>query len=406
MTYYFKMAWRNIWRNKRRTLITAASILFAVFFAIFMRAIQLGSYGNMVDNVVQAYTGYIQIFDHRYQEDKVIDHSIDYKDGLLDKIEAHSNVTIAVPRLESFALASSGTKTKGIMLVGTDPARDDELTNLSGKIVEGEYLKEGDTGLLVSQRLASYLKAGIGDTIVLISQGYHGIGAADQYKVQGIIKFPSPDLDNKMIFMDLGLCQEFYSAPDLISSVSLNLDNDNRLNQTVKDLQKSLGEQYEVKSWKTILTKLVQQIEGDNAGGILMLVLLYMIVGFGIFGTVQMMTTERRKEFGVMVAVGMQKTKLGGILIIEMLLIGILGTLAGIVLSIPVVYEMYIHPITLSGEVAESIMSFGMEPIMPTAWEAGYFFSQAGVVLIIVSIAIFFPILGVTRLKVNKALRA
>mgnify|MGYP003971468179 FL=1 len=89
-----------------------------------------------------------------------------------------------------------------------------------------------------------------------------------------------------------------------------------------------------------------------------------------------------------------------------MLLIGILGTLAGIVLSIPVVYEMYIHPITLSGEVAESIMSFGMEPIMPTAWEAGYFFSQAGVVLIIVSIAIFFPILGVTRLKVNKALRA
>ena len=406
MTYYFKMAWRNIWRNKRRTLITAASILFAVFFAIFMRAIQLGSYGNMVDNVVQAYTGYIQIFDHRYQEDKVIDHSIDYKDGLLDKIEAHSNVTIAVPRLESFALASSGTKTKGIMLVGTDPARDDELTNLSGKIVEGEYLKEGDTGLLVSQRLASYLKAGIGGTIVLISQGYHGIGAADQYKVQGIIKFPSPDLDNKMIFMDLGLCQEFYSAPDLISSVSLNLDNDNRLNQTVKDLQKSLGEQYEVKSWKTILTKLVQQIEGDNAGGILMLVLLYMIVGFGIFGTVQMMTTERRKEFGVMVAVGMQKTKLGGILIIEMLLIGILGTLAGIVLSIPVVYEMYIHPITLSGEVAESIMSFGMEPIMPTAWEAGYFFSQAGVVLIIVSIAIFFPILGVTRLKVNKALRA
>lgn len=406
MNYYFKMAWRNIWRNKRRTLITTASILFAVLFAVLMRSIQLGSYGNMVDNVVQAYTGYIQIFDDNYKGDESLENSIKISQNLLSEIEGIENVTLALPRLESFALASSGNQTKGVMVVGTDPEKDDQLTELSLKIVQGDFLKNGDQGVLVSERLASYLKTSVGDTVILISQGYHGISAADQFVVQGILRFPSPDLDNKMIIMDLPLCQEFYSAPDLISSISLDLKEEKKMNQTVEDLQEHLGDQYDVRSWKKILTQLVQQIEGDNAGGLVMLVLLYMIVGFGVFGTVQMMTAERRKEFGVMIAVGLQKTRLGGILALEMIIIGLIGALGGIILSLPIIYELYIHPITLTGDTAETIISYGMEPIMPTAWEAGYFFNQAGVVMIIVALAVFFPILSVTRLKVSKALRA
>ncbi len=406
MKYYLKMAWRNIWRNKRRTLITAASILFAVFFAIIMRSIQLGTYKNMIDNVVQAYTGYIQIFDHRFKKDETIEHTMDYSKDLMNNILSDENVSIAVPRLESFALASTGTQTKGVMVVGTDPYQEDLLTRLSKKLVDGTYLKTGDRGILVSERLAHYLKAQSGDTVVLISQGYHGVGAADQYVVQGIIRFPSPDLDNKLIFMDLPLCQEFYSASNKISSISLNLMNDKRMNGTVDQIQKKLGKDYDVRSWKKILTQLVQQIEGDNIGGLIMLAILYMIVGFGVFGTVQMMTAERRKEFGVMIAVGMQKTRLGGIIIMEMVFLGLLGALGGILLSLPIVFSLYKNPITLSGEMAESIAAYGMEPIMPAAWQADYFFSQTGIVLLIVGFAIFFPVLSVTRLEVGKALRA
>lgn len=400
------MAWRNVWRNKRRTFITSASIFFAVFFAILMRAIQLGSYGNMIDNVVQAYTGYIQVFDPRYVGDETIEHSMEWTNELKEKILAQEYVTGAVPRLESFALASTGNQTKGVMVVGTDPEKDNELTGLSKKLVEGTFLKPGDRGVLLSERLARYLNATIQDTVVLISQGYHGVSAADKFPVQGIVRFPSPELDNKMILMDLPLCQDFYSAPQMISSVSVNLTDEKRMGQTVNQLKKELGDQYDVRSWKKILTQLVQQIEGDNLGGIIMLAILYMIVGFGVFGTVQMMTTERRKEFGVMVAVGMQKGRLGGVLTLEMFIVGLLGALGGILLSLPIVYGLYIHPITLTGEMAETIIAYGMEPIMPTAWQAGYFFSQAGVVILIVSVAVFFPILGVTKLKVNKALRA
>lgn len=405
MKYYLTMAWRNIWRNKHRSLITISSILFAVFFSIVMRGFQLGSYRKMVDNVVQAYTGYIQIFDHNYQSDKVIENSILISDELVAEMEHSKNVTLALPRLESFALASSGNQTKGVLLVGTDPEKDDRLTHLSKKVVSGKYLSNGDSSAMVSERLAKFLKIDIGDTLVLISQGYHGAGAAGKYAVKGILRFPSPDLDNKLVYLTLGQAQSFFSAENRVTSVSIDLADSKEQSETSAILQKKLGSLYDVRTWDKILVELVQQIESDNASGKIMLGLLYLIIGFGVFGTVQMMTNERRREFGVVVAVGMQKHRLGLILALEMFLMGILATIGGIAMSIPVVYLGYIHPIRLTGQMAESLINYGLEPVMPMAWEAGYFVSQTLVAMLIILAAVILPVWNVTRLHVTKALR-
>jgi ABC-type lipoprotein release transport system permease subunit len=404
--FYLSMAWRNIWRNKRRSLITISSILFAVFFSIVMRGFQLGSYKNMVDNVVQAYTGYIQVFDRAYQADKIIENTILMEDGIVSGIEKADNVTMALPRLESFALASSGNQTKGVLVLGTDPEKDDQLTRLSKRLVEGTFLKSTDSSAMISERLAKFLKIGIGDTLVLISQGYHGAGAAGKFPVKGILRFPSPDLDNKMVYLPLGLAQQFFSAENRVTSISLNLKSSQDLGRTVATLQQKLGKQYDVRSWDTIMVELKQQIESDNAGGLIMLGMLYLIIGFGVFGTVQMMTAERRREFGVVIAVGMQKRRLGTILALEMLIMGILGILGGIALSIPVAWLGYVHPITLTGQMAESLIQYGMEPIMPMAWEAGYFINQTLVALLIIIAAVILPVWNVTRLRVTKALRS
>ena len=136
MKEYLKLAWRNIWRNRRRTLITAASIFFAVLFAILMRSFQLGSYDHMIHNAVESYTGYIQVHDFNYEDEKTIDHSFPYSDTLLEKVRSTSNVTYAVPRLESFALASFGTQTKGALVLGVDPVAENKLTNASSKLVK------------------------------------------------------------------------------------------------------------------------------------------------------------------------------------------------------------------------------------------------------------------------------
>jgi len=407
MNDYLKLAWRNIWRNKRRTLITIASIFFAMFFALIMRSIQIGSYGHMSDSVVQAFTGFIQIHRDGYWDDRTINNSFTMDKELEKKLQSVENVSSVVPRLESFALASSEEKTKGILVVGIDPELEKDLTHPDRKLSEGRYLDDQTSGALVSRRLAEFLKLELHDTLTLISQGYHAATAAGLYPIIGIVDIPNPELDRRLVYMNLASAREFYGAENMLSSLIINLHNSDELKKTLKKITEIIDmEQYEVMDWEELNPELVQQIASDQAGGYIMLGVLYMIVGFGVLGTLIMMTTERRREFGVMVAVGMQKTKLGLVLTIEMVFLGIIGILSGIAGSIPLISYLIRNPIELTGEAAEMMESFGMEPIMPAAFEPGYFVAQSAIVMIIFMLAIVYPIYSVVRLKEIKALRA
>lgn len=117
----YQLAWKNLWRNKRRTIITAASIFFAVFFALLMRSFQLGAYDRMFKNIIESYTGYLQIQHRDYFDEPTIDNSFELSQPLIDKIEADPNVNTLVPRLESFALAAAESRTQGVMVLGIDP---------------------------------------------------------------------------------------------------------------------------------------------------------------------------------------------------------------------------------------------------------------------------------------------
>lgn len=401
-----KLAWRNLWRNKRRTIITLSSVASALLFALIMRAMQLGSYDNMIKNVVEYYNGYIQIHKNGYWEDKSIENIFESNDSLKNKIKEYDNIKELVPRFESFALASAGDHTKGVAIIGVNPEKEDNMTNLSDKLVKGSYIEENKRGVLVAEDLAKYLKLKVNDTIVFIGQGYHGISAADKYPVNGIIHIASPDLNGRVIYMDLNTCREFYSAYGMLTSLVVRIDDKDEMYETIAHLKTILDtEKYEVMSWKEMLKELTQQIESDNAGGKIFLGILYLIIAFGVFGTIMMMTTERKREFSVMVAIGMQKTKLAFIVFIETIFIGIIGILTGSIISMPII-QYYVHnPIELEGEMAEAVINMGIEPIMPFAWEAGYFINQSIVVLIIMIIAIIYPLITILRLNVVKSIR-
>ncbi len=402
------MAWRNLWRNKRRTIITITSILFAMFFALVMRSMQLGSYANMVDNVVGSYTGYIQIHGADYWDKKTIDESLDASRFYVGEISGLKNVEGLVPRLESFALASSENVTKGTLLTGIIPEKEDEFTGLARKIVEGNYLETGDGKVMLAEKLASYLKLGIGDTLVLISKGYHGVSAAGKYAVKGILHFPSPELNKQLVYMNLEDCQTFFGTEKRLTSyvVLLGRHKPKMIDQTRDEIRKALSQSCEVMSWEEMMPDLVQIIESDNASGKIMLGILYMIIAFGIMGTIMMMTIERIREFGVMVAVGMQKFKLGLVVLIETLLMGLIGIILGSVLSMPFIYYYHLNPIRLTGDAAASIESFGVEPILPFAWESSFYLNQALVVLVITLITALYPFFKVIKLELADALKS
>jgi len=406
MKEYIKLAWRNIWRNKRRTLITAASIFFAIFFALIMRALQLGSYSNMIDNAVKLYSGHIQIHADGYWDNKSINNTLVQDEELMKALRNNERIRQIVPRLESFALGSSGPQTKGVLVMGVNPGKQDSMSKLSEKLVEGAYFQPGENAAIIGETLSEYLQLDVKDTLVLLGQGYHGATAAGKYTIKGIVKIPKPDLDNKIVYLPLETSQRMYMAYNRLTTLAINLYDHRDLSETVIGLKQTLpDDKFEVKSWREIMPELVQQIQSDNASGWILLAILYLIIAFGVFGTVMMMITERKREFGVMIAVGMHKFKLALIVTVEMIFIGLLGLIAGIIGSMPVILYYHYNPIRLSGEVAESIETFGIEPIMPMAWQADFYISQTLIVAVIVIVSVLYPIYSITRIRAVKAMR-
>ena len=400
-----RLAWRNIWRNKRRTLLTASSIFLAIFLSLLVRSLQTGWFDNLIAISIQSYTGHIQIHKKGYWDDRDINNSMPFNDSLTATIRSVKNVDKTVPRLEYFALSSYGKQTKAVMIAGTDPEKEDALTRLSRKVIKGRYLDENGNGILVSGGLASFLGITTGDTLVLLGQGYHGISAAGKFPVSGIIHFPSPQLDNQMVYMNLPAAQNFFSAENRITSLSLTVTNPDEINSTVASLKSKIrGDHYEIMRWDEMMVEVMQALKAKTGGGMIIIAILYMIVGFGIFGTVIMMTNERTKEFGVMVSVGMQKTRLAFILTLEMIFIGLIGSLSGVAVAMPIMLYFNIYPVHLWGSLAQAFISFGLEPLMPLAIKPGFILLNVIIVIVIVALTCIYPIRKAIKLKVVESL--
>ena len=401
-----QIAWRNIWRNKKRTLITLSSVTLAVVLAVFMRSFQEGTYAKMIENAVGHFTGYVQVHQKDYWDDKTIDNGIDINKTLMDNILSVDGVEGINLRLESFSLASFGTNTKGTLVMGIDPEKENQILNLRPKMIKGEYIKPNGKSIIIGSKLADYLNILVGDTLVLLGQGHWGQSAIGAFPISGIIKMPAPDIDKQIVFMPLLLAQDFFSFPDGITSIVVKFKDADETQEICNAINKRINtSEYTAITWQKMSPEMLQQIEGDKVGGIFMIAILYMIIAFGVFGTVLMMTEERKKEYAVMVAIGTQKTKLMIISLYETLLMNSVGIILGIIITIPLVVYFNINPIEITGEAAESIEKLGVEPILPTTIRLSIFVNNIIVILIITSLSLIYPMLSILKMRVIESLR-
>ena len=276
--WLFRMAWKNIWRNRSRTLITIAAIFFAVILSILANSLQKGVFNNLIKNVVSFYSGYVQVHKEGYWDEQIIENSFEASSDIESGILKNSNINSVTGRLESFALVSSEELTKGGLIVGIDPEKENVITSLKNKVIDGQYIKGDDLAVLISEGLADRLKVGVKDTIVLLGQGYHGATAAGKYAIKGILKFGSPDLNNKILFMPLTLSQDLFQAHGNITSYILSLNNTEDLEATARLVGENVGSGYEVKTWEEIMPDIKQHINADSNSMKYILGILYMLI--------------------------------------------------------------------------------------------------------------------------------
>lgn len=405
---YLKLASRNIWRNPRRTWITVASICLAVLLAFVMSSMQYGTYEQMINNTAKMYTGHLQVHGDGYWESRSINESIAYTDSLMAMLSTDNmpSVKVATPRVESFALASSGPLTKGAMVMGIDPDKEKNLLNPEKHLDTGHFFqsKSGKKAVL-AQGLAENLNLSVGDTVVLIGQGYHGVMASGKYPVQGIVDLPSPDINKQALFLPLKVAQHMFGAYNRVTSISILVNDQEQVNNTVSTLKQQLGEKFDVMSWREMNPELLQAIEVDRASGMVMLLILYLVIGFGILGTVIMMTQERMYEFGMMMSIGMKPFKIIFTVILEIIFmtIGALGL--GFLLSMPILGYLYNNPVELTGNAAKMMEDFGMEPVIPFSLAPQVFTEQIWIVLVISLLTAFYPIYIISKMKAIEAIR-
>lgn len=403
--WLIKFAWRNLWRNRGRTSITIAAIFFAVILSVTASSLKTGIFNNLVKNVVSFYTGYIQVHKKGYQDEQILDNSFIASSSTEQKILSQKNIEGIAPRLESFALASSGNITKGCMIVGIVPLKEDKITFLQNKLIDGKYLSENDHAALLGQGFSERLKLHVHDTIVLIGQGYHGSTAAGKYPVKGILRFGSPQLNDKILFLPLSAAQDFFDAGGMITSYIVSIRNEKSLDLTTANIQSRIGNDYEVMSWGELMPDIRQHIRTDSNNMKVVQGVLYLLICFGIFSTLLMLMVERRFEMGMLVAIGMKKGKLMILLFIESILTVLAGCIGGIMVSIPLVFYLNKNPIRIGGETAKAYERFGFEAVFPTSTDASIFIYQGIVVLIIGILLSIYPLYKVIRLNPVTAMK-
>ena len=407
MKYIFKLAWRNLWRNPRRTLIVTSSVFFSAFFCIVMMSMMDGSNNYILNAIIEQQIGHFQIMDTAYRKDKTVDNFMVATPEELKAWENRENVTRIAPRIETYAMAWNGMRTKGIAFMGIDPAREAAFSKLKNRMVEGEYLSQDDEGILIGKKCAETLRLNLGDTIALVGQGYHGTSATGLFVVKGILEAFDPNLDAGVIYTSLTKMQDFISLPDGISAVSVCLKDSKYLDRTIGQFKTHTD------NGAAGFYPWLNLIEGTMAGAIdnkrqmmTYFYFLYIIVGFGLFSTVIMLTNERLKEFGVMTAIGAKKSTIIWSLITEMLLVSLLGLLLCMIVTSPLLAYYQAHPFQLTGDMAKAMTDFGADPIMPMDLSVKLFITQISIVLAMICVVCLYPVVFIRKMKTINALRA
>jgi len=399
-----QLAWKNIWRNKSRTAITTTAVSFATVISMLAASLKEGIFNNLIKNIVSSYTGHVQVHLKGYQDEQVIENGFVPDSLLRKKISAMPGVASITSRLESFALVSSGETTKGCLVIGLEDQEQRGFTAMADKLIKGSYPGMQDKGLLLSEGLAFKLKKNILDTVIIIGQGYHGSSAAGKFIVKGIVSLGSPKLNDRLVVMPLAQSQQLFAADSIVTSWAILLNDDMDPYASARNIA-AAGEQYEVLTWGDIMPDIKQHIEADSGNMQYVQLILYFLVGFGIFSTILIMMAERKIENGMLLALGMTKLRLQVLLLCESMFTVMMGAIVGLLLSLPVVLYLKFNPIRISGNTADVYKRFGFEPLFPTSSDPAIFLRQGLTVFVLGLVLGCYPIWVIGKMNALKAMK-
>ncbi|RMG40661.1 MAG: ABC transporter permease [Candidatus Dadabacteria bacterium] len=401
------LAWRNIWRNRRRTLLTLLAVAFSSAVLVFFMSLQLSSYDTSINASVSIFQGHLQVQPTGYFKKPKMYHFIREPRALIKNLAELKGITAVAPRAYAYVLVSSARRTVGAQVAGVDPELEKNVSTIPGLVREGEYLSADDLyQAVIGQDLAHNLGVSTGEQITVLGQGQDGSMAAAAFQVVGIFQSGSRDLDRALIEVPLKIFQEVFYLGDAAHTIVIKASSRHRLAELKKNISARLkNKKLSVYSWEELMPGLKQAIELDMASGWLFYISLILIVVFSVFNTFLMSILERTREFGVMLSLGMKPASIIKMVILENVFLSLLGVFSGIVIGSLVVIYYGIHGFYIPG--AEEIMKlWNLPTAVKTRLSLRGTLSGPAVIIAANFVVAFIPALKLLRLQPVEAMRA
>jgi ABC-type lipoprotein release transport system permease subunit len=402
------LAWRNLWRHRRRTWLTVGAMVFCNVLLVFLVSLQFGAYQMMIDGSLAAYTGHIQVQQRDYRDQQHMYQSVPQVVALAAQARTVLGLETVAARAEAFALASSEERSFGILLTGVQPGFEPGVSTFPGHIHEGRYLANDDAAeVVIGAVLAQNLKVGPGDELTLLGSGRDGSFAAAVATVVGILDTGLDEVDRSLAQAPLSWFQEVFAMADQGHSLVVRVPGLDQVESAVAALRDLpvVGEELAVLDWEALSPGLRQAIASDMAGAWFQYGVLVVLVAFSVLNTQLMSVLERTREFGVMLALGMRPQHLGRLVAMETLLMAALGLGLGVVLggllSLYLSYAGFSYP-GMEEMAARFMLPERMYPqVSPLSLLAGPLVVFASAML-----AAVYPALRLFRLQPVAAMRA
>ena len=409
------LAWRNLWRNPRRTLISMAAIGFGYAMLLFVACLMAGLRQQMIESGTDLLLSDAEVHAPDYYPDRPIQKTLGGRNGtgvsaLRAEIAADPRVQAASPRVYGYGLVSATQQSVGAQLLGVVPDLEQKVTVLQARMVRGSYLNERmPKGVVMGDKLAIAIGVDVGSEIVLLAPAADGSMGNDLYTVTGLFRTGLDAMDESLVVMPLASLQELLRlAPERVHEVGIKLHDISTATTAAAKLEAQLSKTIpvRVRPWEELAPELANYVQFNRSVTVILFLIFFVLAAMGIANTMLMAIIERTHELGMLMAVGMRPIQMVGLIVAEAAGLAVASLVMGAALGSPLLWYLQVHGLNLGGERgAVSLAGIVVGPL----WYGRQDFTaytQAAVGLAITALAsALYPALRAARFRPAEALR-
>jgi ABC-type lipoprotein release transport system permease subunit len=399
------LAWRNVWRNFRRSLITIASMACGLAAIMFGQSMIMSVQYQLVEKATGSITGHIQIQNRNIKEYKFPDRYIDDPDAVEKALKSQRGIKQYGRRIHMTGLISSPKTSMGALISAVEPEREKDITSMASYVTKGVFLGSDPKAVVMGDRMATKLDVRLGEKVVVMAQAEDGSMGAEAFRLAGVFHTGSETFDGQIVYLPVKAMQELLVVGKRVNHFVVKLDDIGMTDTVAQELREKLsGQPIQVLRWKDVDHEIVGVQRFQNALLDIVLMVVFAIVALGVLNTLLMSLFERVREFGVLMAIGARPTWVMKLILIESLLLGCVGTALGLAIGSSMIGYFGHNGLRLPiGDALSYFIPFPDVIFMRYSWEKHLF--AAASVLVTSLVAAITPSLRACRLRPAEALR-